>query len=95
MTNEYNISLVLNIHKGTKYLRRTLLSLEEAADYARGLGVGAELVFVMDRSPSEACSWARAYQSPSSDHVQYIEVRGRRPERSLLWRPEAARLNVH
>jgi glycosyltransferase involved in cell wall biosynthesis len=70
----YDISLVLNIHDGTKYLRRTLWSFEEASDYARGFGVRTELVFIMDRSPPEACSWARAYKSDSFDRVEYFEV---------------------
>src|SRR5262245_55165691 len=74
MTSGYDISLVLNIYDGTKYLRRTLWSLEEASDYARDFGVRTELVFIMDRSPPEACSWARAYQSGSFDRVEYVEV---------------------
>jgi glycosyltransferase involved in cell wall biosynthesis len=74
MTSGYDISLVLNIHDGTKYLRRTLWSLEEASDYARDFGVRTELVFLMDRSPPEARRWARAYQSDSFDHIEYVEV---------------------
>jgi glycosyltransferase involved in cell wall biosynthesis len=44
-----DVSLILTLHGEGALLRRTLLSLDEAAHYARRLAVSTELVAVLDR----------------------------------------------
>jgi glycosyltransferase involved in cell wall biosynthesis len=68
------ISLVVNIHRGAQYLKRTMLSLEMAAANAMTFGVRSELIFVMDRSSQEAISWVRAYRSDSFEMRRVLEV---------------------
>lgn len=62
-TPQIDLSLVVNIHDGTRYLNRTMRSIEDAARYASSYGIKIELLFVMDRSPPEAISWVEAYRS--------------------------------
>ena len=69
-----DITLIVNIHSGTSYLARTMLSIEEAASYADGLGIHCELLFVMDRSPAETLAWAKAYRSDVFATRNMIEV---------------------
>jgi glycosyltransferase involved in cell wall biosynthesis len=69
-----DITLIVNIHSGTSYLARTMLSIEEAASYADGLGIHCELLFVMDRSPAETLAWAKAYRSDAFATRNMIEV---------------------
>jgi glycosyltransferase involved in cell wall biosynthesis len=70
----FDITLVVNIHSGTSYLARTMLSLEEAARYAVALGIQCELLFIMDRSPAETLAWAKAYRSDAFATRNMIEV---------------------
>jgi len=69
-----DVSLVLNIHNETSYLRRTLRSCEEAARYAGAAGLTVELVMVLDRSPPATRAWVAAYRSDAFAAVQAVEV---------------------
>lgn len=52
-----DISVVLNAHNEAAYLRRTMLSLEEAADYASAQGLKLDLVMVQDRPDARTPSF--------------------------------------
>ena len=71
---QVDLTLVVNIHSGTNYLARTMLSLEEAARYAGALGIRCELLFVMDRSPPEAIAWVEDYRSDAFASRKIIKV---------------------
>ncbi len=47
-----DISIILNLHREDGYLLRTMMSLKEAAAFARSQGIATELVIVLDR-PNE------------------------------------------
>lgn len=70
----FDFSLVVNVHAGTKYLRRSLLSLEEAARYAGGYGLRTEIVIVLDRSPVDTVDLAEAYDYGAFDGFQIVHV---------------------
>lgn len=69
-----DISLVLNIHDETPYLRRTLRSCEEAARYAAAAGVTVELVAVLDRPPAATRDWMAAWRSDAFAACNQVEV---------------------
>ena len=70
-----HVSLVLNVHDETLFLRRTLRSCEEAAQYANAVGLNIELVVVLDRSPQATQDWVTKYRSDAfvSIHVLNVE----------------------
>jgi len=45
-----DVSVILNIHRESGYVLRTLRSLDEAASFARDEGIHSELIVVLDRS---------------------------------------------
>ena len=45
-----DVSVVLNVHRESGYVLRTLCSLDEAASFARHEGIHSELIVVLDRS---------------------------------------------
>jgi glycosyltransferase involved in cell wall biosynthesis len=51
-----DISLVLNVHRGAKYLRRALRSLQQAVSYALTYGITTELIVVLDRTDAQTKS---------------------------------------
>jgi glycosyltransferase involved in cell wall biosynthesis len=65
------VSLVLTLYEEGPLLRRTLLSLEEAAHYARRLGISTELVAVLDRADEPT---RRSFQSFESDSFDRLET---------------------
>ncbi|SNT63969.1 Glycosyltransferase involved in cell wall bisynthesis [Tardiphaga sp. OK246] len=69
-----DVSFVVNIHAGHRYLWRTMQSLEAAAIYARSERLRIELLFVLDRSPLPTKSWIRAYRTDLFDRVRIEEV---------------------
>jgi hypothetical protein len=76
-TNEtlsIDVSMVVNIHAGAAYLRRTMDSLEASALTARRAGLGVELLLALDRSPPETKSWVQSYTSDAFDTVRVIEL---------------------
>jgi len=73
-TFEVDLTLVINIHGGGRFMNRTMISLEEAARYAASFGIRCELLLIMDRSPPETLSWVRSYDSGGFDTLKSIEV---------------------
>jgi glycosyltransferase involved in cell wall biosynthesis len=69
-----DISLILNIHNESIYLRRSLMSLERATEYARAYGLAVELVVVLDRPDAPTSEWIRAYDFHSFDTHQVCTV---------------------
>lgn len=69
-----DVSAIVTLHRGTKYLARTLASLSEAARFARARGLRIELVAVLDR-PDQAmrAAWQDAEVS-AFDNVVSITV---------------------
>lgn len=72
-----DISVVLNLHNEANYLIRTLMSLEEASDYARRMGLGVELVVVLDNASKETIEIALKYNPVFFDNYKYIFVDNR------------------
>jgi glycosyltransferase involved in cell wall biosynthesis len=58
---EFDISIVLNLHNETRFLKRTLLSLEEATLFCRHHGLTTEIVVVLDRPTPSLREWVEAY----------------------------------
>ncbi|MEA2975593.1 MAG: hypothetical protein QOF19_1113 [Alphaproteobacteria bacterium] len=69
-----DITLVVNVHAGIDYLKRTMLSLEEASRFAASFGLRCELLFVMDLSPPELLNWVETYRSDAFSTKRIIEV---------------------
>ncbi len=70
----YDVSLVINIHRGGLYLARTMMSLADAARFARLDGLLVEVVFVLDRSDPTTRDWVQAYEPLDFDGVQIAIV---------------------
>ncbi|MFC5482275.1 glycosyltransferase [Microvirga aerilata] len=64
----------LNLHNEANYLRRTFLSLEEAARYTRSQGISVELVVVLDRASAATRAWIDGYDFSAFDAFQIIET---------------------
>jgi len=69
-----DISIVLNLHDETRYLRRTMRSLEEAVGFARLDKLSFELVAVLDRPSPSLAQWVAAYDFSAFDLHRVIEV---------------------
>ena len=69
-----DISLILNIHNESIYLRRSLMSLERATQYARAHRLAVELVAVLDRPDAPTSDWMRAYDFRAFDARQVCTV---------------------
>jgi len=69
-----DVSVVLNAHRRDTFLKRTLLSLGEAASFASGLGVSSELVVVLDRSDSLTKSVVASFKPPGFSSQTVFEV---------------------
>lgn len=67
-------SIVLNIHREAIFLRRTLLSLAEAADFARSNGVGLELVAVLDRTDDQTRQVFSSFDLSPYKAVKVLDV---------------------
>lgn len=61
VSSRFAISLILTVHNEAGYLRRTMLSLEEATRYAQSYGITVEIVVVLDRPSASAKAWIDAY----------------------------------
>ena len=62
-----DVSIVLALHREGNFLSRTLLSLAEAAHYARGFGIRTELVAVLDRSDAVTEAALRQFDHAAFD----------------------------
>lgn len=69
-----DVTVVLNIHRETAYIYRTMRSLDEAASFARHEGIRCELVIVFDRSDDRTRQVAMSAICPGFDQIQYIEA---------------------
>ena len=72
--NPIHASIVLNIHREAVFLRRTLLSLAEAADFARSKGISLELVAVLDRTDDATRQVLLSSDVSIYENVRIIEV---------------------
>lgn len=68
------VSLVLNIHNESRYLVRTLRSLEHAVRFARREGIDSELVVVMDRPDTATERMARGYDYSVFGETRLLKV---------------------
>ncbi|HQT90088.1 MAG TPA: glycosyltransferase [Acidiphilium sp.] len=69
-----DISVILNVHNETIYLQRTLLSLAEAASFARASGASLELILIVDTPPQETLSLAHTCVSRDSLMYPYDKI---------------------
>lgn len=69
-----DISIVLNLHAEGKYLSRTVMSLIDAANYARAYGLIVEIVIVLDRPDNITRNVLAKLDFGCFDTVQTVEV---------------------
>lgn len=69
-----DISLVLNFHRESKFLFRTLLSIKDATDYARLHGIVVELIIVLDRPDALTRQTLQKFELGVFDHAKVVEV---------------------
>ncbi|MGE3888120.1 MAG: glycosyltransferase [Vicinamibacterales bacterium] len=69
-----DVSLILTLHHEGALLRRTLLSLEDAASYARRLGVTTELVAVLDRPSAPTRDALASFDASAFESRRVVEV---------------------
>lgn len=72
--NHFHASIILNIHREAVFLRRTLLSLDEAVRFAQSKGLGLELVAVLDRTDDATREVLSSFDLGSYRNVQIIDV---------------------
>ncbi|MFC5082692.1 glycosyltransferase [Microvirga arabica] len=72
--NFFHASIILNIHREVVYLRRTLLSLDEAVRFAQAKGLRLELVAVLDQSDDATRHVLSSFDLGSYSGVQFIDV---------------------
>jgi glycosyltransferase involved in cell wall biosynthesis len=73
-TATIDVSLVLALHREAPLLQRTLLSLREAAQYARAEGIGIELVATLDRADALTRQVLREFKFGGFDGLTVLEV---------------------
>ncbi|MBJ6128208.1 glycosyltransferase [Microvirga splendida] len=72
--HHFHASIVLNVHREAVFLRRTLLSLDEAVQYARSRGLRLELVVVFDRTDPDTRQVASSFDFSAYNGLQFIDV---------------------
>ncbi len=72
-----DLSVILNLHNETEFLKRTFASLRQAAAYASAQGITIELVVVLDNSPAAARDWVQSYPYVEYAKFQIVEVDNR------------------
>lgn len=70
----FDVSIVLNLHNEARYLRRTMMSLEEAVRFAQRYDITFELVAVLDRPDAATKDWIERYDFEAFDGHQVIVV---------------------
>ncbi|UIY43251.1 glycosyltransferase [Methylobacterium radiotolerans] len=70
-----DVSIVLNTHNESRYIKRTLLSLEEAVQYAERRGVICELCVVLDNPDHATSCIIKSYSCNLFVKIKTIEVR--------------------
>jgi len=71
-TPAFDVSLVVNIHHGSRFLTRTMQSFEEAARVAQAEGLRVELVLALDRPDQRSAEWIGRYDQGFFDAAQTI-----------------------
>lgn len=61
----FDVSLVVNIHRGHAYLKKTMRSFDLALAFARQSGLRVEVLIVLDRSDSATIEWIERYVEQS------------------------------
>lgn len=69
-----DVSVILNIHRESGYVLRTLRSLDEAASFARHEGIHSELIVVLDRADELTCNVTKSAICYGFETVRYIEA---------------------
>ncbi|MEW6255567.1 MAG: glycosyltransferase [Pseudomonadota bacterium] len=67
-------TIVLNVHRESVFLRRTLLSLNESASWATDSGLTTELIVVLDRTDQATRDEVNFFQYTGFASVRTIEV---------------------
>ena len=68
------VSIVLNLHNETRFLRRTMMSIGQAVSFAAPYGINCEIVCVLDRPDPSTKAWIEASDfSQFADHAT-VEV---------------------
>jgi glycosyltransferase involved in cell wall biosynthesis len=70
----FHASIILNIHREAVFLRRTLLSLNEAVRFAQSKGLRLELVAVLDQTDDATREVLSSFDFGSHQDVQIIDV---------------------
>jgi len=70
----YDISLILNLHDEARFLRRTMMSIIEAVQYARGQKISIELVVVLDKPDQATKSWVTSNSFQEFDGYKIVTV---------------------
>lgn len=70
----FHASIILNVHREAVFLRRTLLSLDEAVRFAQSKGLRLELVAVLDRTDDATREVLSPFDLGSYGNVQVIDV---------------------
>ncbi|WFS09118.1 glycosyltransferase family A protein [Methylobacterium sp. 391_Methyba4] len=68
-----DITLVLNAHDETKYLQRTVASLEESVRHAKSFGLKFELAIVLDQPVPSTEEWLRKQEFNAFDQVVTVK----------------------
>jgi glycosyltransferase involved in cell wall biosynthesis len=69
-----DVSVILNIHRESGYVLRTLRSLDEAASFARHEGIHSELIVVLDRTDELTRNVTKSAICCGFETVRYVEA---------------------
>ncbi len=69
-----DVSVILNVHREARYVRRTLRSLNEAVAHAASHGIHCELVVVFDRADDLTRTMVRQAPMGAFVDARYVEV---------------------
>ena len=69
-----DVSVILNIHRESGYVLRTLRSLDEAASFARHEGIHSELIVVLDRADELTRNVTKSAICCGFETIRYIEA---------------------
>lgn len=72
-----DLSVILNLHDETPFLKRTFASLRQAASYANAQGIKVELVVVLDNAPDTVRNWIATYPFVEYAQFRVLEVSNR------------------
>ena len=69
-----DVSVILNVHRESGYVLRTLRSLDEAASFARHEGIHSELIVVLDRADELTRNVTKSAICCGFETVRYVEA---------------------